>query len=54
MVAEIGSKGKENLALASLDAAKAFDSIEWGYLSEVLKRFSFVEGFITWIYILYK
>ena len=39
--------------MASLDTAKAFDSIEWPFLQAVLRAFGFGEKFCTWVEIMY-
>ncbi len=40
--------------LLMLDFEKAFDSIEWNFMTSVLSKFNFGEGFIRWVKILYK
>lgn len=41
-------------AILSLDARKAFDTIEWPYLFTTLEKFGFSNSFIDWVRILYK
>lgn len=41
-------------SVLSLDTAKAFDSLEWGYLWWVVKRFGFGPSFIGWLKTLYN
>lgn len=40
--------------IASLDIEKAFDTVEWPFLSETLRRMGFPLLFIQWLQVLYK
>lgn len=42
-----------NVAILSLDAEKAFDQIEWNYLTAVLQEFDLGESFSCWVKMLY-
>lgn len=41
-------------ALLLLDVMKPFNSVEWTYLWEVLSKFGFDEGYISWVLLLYS
>uniref|UniRef100_A0AAR2J8F3 Reverse transcriptase domain-containing protein n=1 Tax=Pygocentrus nattereri TaxID=42514 RepID=A0AAR2J8F3_PYGNA len=38
----------------SLDAEKAFDQVEWGYIIATLKEFGFGHAFISWVQMLFE
>lgn len=53
-IAQMGKRMDSDWALSSLDAAKAFDSIEWPFLLKVLGKFNFDPNFLKWIKIIYQ
>lgn len=40
--------------IASLDAEKAFDSVEWIYLWEVMRIYGFGPRYLHWLQLLYR
>ena len=52
-VAAFASKTDTPLAILSLDQEKAFDCVDWGFLSTVLHRMAFGPSFISWVKLLY-
>ena len=52
-ILEYSTKYKKDGALIFLDFAKAFDSLEWKFMFNALKRFNFGKYFIDWIKTLY-
>ena len=47
------NNNNNNGAILCLDFTKAFDSIEWNFMFETLRKFNFSENFIKWIKLLY-
>ena len=52
-VIEYCNLSNKNGVLLSVDFEKAFDTVEWNFMYECLKKFNFGEDFIKWIEILY-
>lgn len=40
--------------ITSLDAEKAFNSVEWIYLREVMSRYGFGPRYLNWLRLLYR
>lgn len=50
---QVPTRNTGSRAILSLDVTKAFDSLEWQYLLQVLGAFQFGSGFVNWIKLLY-
>jgi len=50
---EQAKQKKEETYLLTLDATKAFDSVDHGYLMEILDKYGFPQEYITWIKVIY-
>lgn len=53
-VLEHAEKNKRKGILLFLDFEKAFDSLEWTFMTSALKKFNFGDQFIRWVKTLYK
>uniref|UniRef100_A0A803JDF7 Reverse transcriptase domain-containing protein n=1 Tax=Xenopus tropicalis TaxID=8364 RepID=A0A803JDF7_XENTR len=51
---QLPHENKGSRIIVSLDTAKAFDSIEWPYLWEVITRMGFGPSFVKWLKLLYS
>ena len=48
------NQNRKAAAIISLDQEKAFDRVEWGYLSRVLQTMNFGQSFQKWVFLLYS
>ena len=48
-IIELFDSCNKGAVLMMLDFQKAFDSLEWNFLFNVLKRFNFGDSFIQWV-----
>lgn len=50
---EYSSLQQQPTIIVSLDAEKAFDRVNWSFLTSTLHKFGFGESFINWVHILH-
>jgi hypothetical protein len=48
------NQNQKAAAVISLDREKAFDLVEWGYLSRALQTMNFGPSFQKWVFLLYS
>ena len=53
-IIDYGNRKKVPGAVLSIDLCKAFDSLKWSFIFEILKLYRFSSKIINWIKILYK
>jgi len=53
-IIELVNKSDDEAYLITLDAQKAFDSVDHTYLLEVLKAYNFPETYINWVRVIYR
>jgi len=53
-IIDLINKSDDEAYLITLDAQKAFDSVDHAYLLEVLNAYNFPETYINWVRVIYR